>query len=580
MARVELSLIIPARNEEFLGHTVRDALRNIRGNTEIIVGLDGDWPVEPIEENERVHIIHHSVSIGQRAICNEMVRYSRARYVMKADGHCAFDEGFDVKLLADMQPDLTMVPVMRNLHVFDWVCQKCGERRYQGPSGPCTKCGSPTAKDVVWIPKTNPQSTAYCFDPEPHFQYFKGYKDRVEHQEGRKKGMTETMSLQGSCFLVERSRFISLDLCDETFGSWGSQGIEVAVKSWLSGGRVVCNHKTWYGHCFRTQGGDFGFPYSISGRQVEHAKHYARDLFFSNKWPHQVRPLSWLIEKFWPVPGWNEDARMAVREQGKGFEPVVYSQGAYHSVTKAMEAVSMPKVGLCYYTDNRLDRTISTAVQRQIKSCLNGHRLVSVSLQPMGFGENITLPLQRGHLAMAKQQLAGLQRLKSQGVEIAFMVEHDVLYPPCHFAFVPPRNDTFYYNLNWWKVRAEDGQALHFKAKQVSGLCAYIDILIEYFSNRVRLIESGEIGGRRHFEPGTRHYREPGYNKLTDKGFDTWWSEIPYVDIRHKTVITRNIFDPSGYRGQVVDWTMADEIPHWGTTKGRFAQWLKEAVRG
>jgi hypothetical protein len=156
------------------------------------------------------------------------------------------------------------------------------------------------------------------------------------------------------------------------------------------------------------------------------------------------------------------------------------------------------------------------------------------------------------------------------------MVEHDILYPACHFDFTPPRKDVFYYNLNWWKVRMEDGQALHFKAKQVSGLCAYRDILIDYYRKRVAMIESGEIGGRRHFEPGGHHH--DAYNKLTNLGFDTWFSEIPYVDIRHGTAVTRNIFDPSGYRGRVVDWTMADEIPHWGKTKGRFKEWLQEVT--
>jgi hypothetical protein len=115
------------------------------------------------------------------------------------------------------------------------------------------------------------------------------------------------MSLQGSFFMMARQRYLDLNVCDESWGSWGSQGIEVACKSWLSGGKVMINHKTWYGHCFRMQGGDFGFPYHLSGRQVENAKKMARETFFNNAWPQQVRPLSWLVEKFWPVKGWTEE---------------------------------------------------------------------------------------------------------------------------------------------------------------------------------------------------------------------------------------------------------------------------------
>jgi hypothetical protein len=258
---------------------------------------------------------------------------------------------------------------------------------------------------------------------------------------------------------------------------------------------------------------------------------------------------------------------MAVREAGKGFtihpKPISKSTGG-------------PTKGLCFYTDNKVDPVILNAVRARLEASSNGHRLVTVSLQPLNFGENIVLNLKRGHLAMAKQQLAGLEALDT---EIVFMVEHDCLYPTCHFDFTPPRKDVFYYDLNWWKLRVSDGQALHFKAKQVSGLCAYRDILVEYYRNRVKGIESGEIGGRRHFEPGSNHYREAGYNKLTTHGFETWFSEIPYVDIRHDHVVTRNIFDPSGYRGQVVDWTLSDEIPGgWGKCKGRFQEFLKEAV--
>lgn len=569
MAKVDLSIVIPARSEMFLMHTVRDALKNMRGNTEIIVGCDGNWPDPPLEDHPKVHLIHHSKSIGQRAITNEGVRLSRAKYIMKVDAHCCFDEGFDVKMMNVMQDNWTMVPVMKNFHVFDWVCKKCGGRRYQGPTPTsCSKCDNTTdfVRDIVWFAKNNPQSTCYCFDSEPHFQYFRDFKHRKEG----KGDITETMSLQGSCFMVTRDKFLELDLCDETFGSWGSQGIEVAVKTWLSGGRVVCNHKTWYAHMFRTQGGDFGFPYEISGRQVDRAKKHARDLFFNNKWPKQIYPLSWLVDKFWPIRDggkvfWSDDDRMAVREAGKGFtvspKPIIKHTGG-------------PTKGLCFYTDNRVDPEILNAVKTQLIASTNGHPIVTVSLKPLDFGKNIVLNLQRGHLAMAKQQLAGLEVLDT---DIVFMIEHDILYPACHFDFTPPRKDVFYYNLNWWKVRVSDGQALHFKAKQVSGLCAYRNILIDYYRNRVRMIESGEIGGRRHFEPGGRH--KDAYDKLTDKGFDTWFSEIPYVDIRHDRAVTRNIFDPSGYRGRVIDWTLQDEIPHWGKTKGRFHDFLKEAVK-
>lgn len=58
---------------------------------------------------------------------------------------------------------------------------------------------------------------------------------------------------------------------------------------------------------FRTQGGDFSFPYHQSGREVVKCKARVKDFFWQNKFNKSIYPLSWLIEKFMPVPGWTEE---------------------------------------------------------------------------------------------------------------------------------------------------------------------------------------------------------------------------------------------------------------------------------
>ena len=299
----ELSILIPARNEMFLAKTIENILENIEADTEIITVLDGSWAEPAIPQHERVTVIHFNQSIGQRAATNVACKASKAKYVMKVDAHCSFDKGFDRKMLEAINghDNWTMVPMMRNLHAFDWVCED-GHRRYQSPSGPCKDCGKETVRDIIWHGKESPRSVSYCFDSTPHFQYFGEFTKRPEGQ----GDITPSMSLQGSCFMCTREKYWELNLCDENFGSWGSQGIEVAVKTWLSGGAVMVNKNTWYAHMFRTQGGDFGFPYPISGKDQEKAKAFARDLFFNNKWEKQIHPISWLLEKFWPVPGWSD----------------------------------------------------------------------------------------------------------------------------------------------------------------------------------------------------------------------------------------------------------------------------------
>jgi glycosyltransferase involved in cell wall biosynthesis len=305
----------------FLKNTIEDILKNKEDETEIIVVLDGEWANPPLVQHPDVNIIYIPKSIGQRAATNLGVKLSRAKYVAKVDAHCSFDKGFDRKMLEGFKEvggDVVMVPIMRNLWAFDWKCQKCGKKWYQGPTP--TKCQETNYKNtgkpcdstkfkrkMMWIGKHNPQSTSYCFDSTPHFQYFEDYKHREPYLTDKKTGFTETMSLQGSYWMVTRENYWKLNLCDESMGSWGNQGIEVSAKTWLSGGRVLVNHNTWYAHMFRTQGGDFSFPYENKGRDVSRTKANVRKQIWSGKLPHQKYPLSWLIKRFWKIPGWNEE---------------------------------------------------------------------------------------------------------------------------------------------------------------------------------------------------------------------------------------------------------------------------------
>ena len=543
MKAKDLSILIPARNEEFLSKTVHDILQNIEADTEVIIVLDGQWANPPIPSHERVIIVYVSESIGQRAATNLACRLSEAKYVMKTDAHCAFDKGFDVKIIASMQDDWTMVPVMKNLHAFDWVCPS-GHRRYQSPSGPCNQCGQETTKDIVWIAKPSPNSTSYCFSPEPKFQYFSEVKKRPEYQKDlQEKGLTETLSLQGSCFMLTREKYWELNVCDESFGSWGSQGIETAVKTWLSGGKVIVNHKTWYAHMFRTQGGDFGFPYHLSGRAVEHAKNTARDLFFNGKWDKQVKPLSWLIEKFWPVYTWKEEDLNKLKEQELKFIQ-----------SKEILDKKEPTKGIIFFTDNQLPIKIAHKVQKQLRMISEKKNIpiVSTSLKPMPhFGKNIHIQLPRGKFAYYTQILTALE---NSDADIIYFCEHDVIYSETHFDFIPPTKYKFYYNQNFWKVRLEDGFAVHWDANQVSGLCAYRKLLLDYYRNKIKEIEENGFG--RSFEPGRRDPEKYG----------VWKSEQPNIDIRHKGTMTKDKWSPNDFRDKstCINWQEGYEISGWG----------------
>ena len=523
MKKYKLSTLIPARNEMWMNHTVNDILKHIEEDTEVIVGLDGCWPPDPIKQHPRVTVVYYPKSIGQRAITNRCCSLSNAKYVMKVDAHCAFDQGFDRKLIEDMDDNWTVVPAMKNLHVFDWVCKKCGERKYQGPTP--TECWGKDCdskdfeKDIKWFSKPSPYSTSYRVNNSLEFKYWGEYKKK------QKGDIVDSMSLQGSCFMCTREKYWELNLCDENWGSWGGQGAEIALKTWLSGGEVKVNKKTWYGHLFRTQGGDFGFPYSNPGNEQKKAKDTLRRTFLNDKWPLAVHKLQWLLDKFGPVPDWPDNN---------------------------------PSKGIIFYTDNQLNLKIAHKVQKNLRKM--GLPIVSSSLKPMNFGTNVRLKEKRGHLTMFKQILVALEASTS---DIVFFCEHDVLYHPSHFDFIPRDKEKFYYNVNVWKTDGEKAVKTDV-CKQTSGICCYRDLAIKHYKKRVAYVEKNGFSRKMGFEPGT-HGRVP---ELIEKS-DTWSSEYPNVDIRHDKNLTSTRWSPTQFRSQkyTKGWTETTNISGWGDIK-------------
>jgi glycosyltransferase involved in cell wall biosynthesis len=560
----DLSILIPSRNEMFLLNTIQSILDSIEADTEVIAVCDGAWPLPAIPDHPRVTLIHHSTSIGQRASTNEAARLSNAKYIMKCDAHCSFDKGFDAKLMKDCEKDWTVIPRMYNLHVFDWMCKKCGNRTYQGVKpAKCEKkeCdGTDFEMVVVWKHREHKRSDFARFDRSLHFQYWGDFGKRPEAQ----GDIADLMCFVGACFFMHRERYFEIEGLDEKHGSWGQMGVEISCKSWLSGGRQVVNKKTWFSHMFRTQPG-FGFPYPISGRDVDKARSYSRWLWEEGNWKLAKRDLAWLIKKFAPVPEWDIIPKS----------------------TKVVEEETGTKLtkGLVYYTDNKCDKTILESAQKQLIKCTNNYKIMSVSLLPISFGQNIVMNRERGILTMFKQILAGLEALDT---DIAFLVEHDILYHPSHFEFVPPKNDVFYYNENTYKVDAKTGQALFYYCKQTSGLCAYRSLLIEHYRRRIEKVEQNKRdllakgekvkndGYSRHmgFEPGC-HTPPRGVDNYKA---ERWMSESPNIDIRHDTNLTPNRWNQDQFRDKnsCLGWMLTDSVPGWGITKNRFSDFLKD----
>ncbi|MBD3293836.1 MAG: glycosyltransferase [Armatimonadia bacterium] len=309
----DLSVIIPARNEQFLQPTIDSVLSASRGDTEVIVILDGYSPDPPLREHHRLRVISLDDSIGQRAATNEGVRASSAKYVMKLDAHCKMANGFDMALAEDCDYLWTVVPRMYSLEAFRWVCDGCKYSAGQGPRPQaCAACsGTEFSQRIVWH---HHKPVDYMwFDPDLRIHYFDsiglkpygGDKKKYAHKfrSWAKGEITDVLCGIGACFFMHRERYWELGGMDEQHGSWGQMAVEVALKAWLSGGRHVVNKGTWFAHMFRTQAG-FLWPYENPSSAQERAREYSRDLWLHEKWSGQKRSLQQVIDKFAPLPGW------------------------------------------------------------------------------------------------------------------------------------------------------------------------------------------------------------------------------------------------------------------------------------
>lgn len=289
-----ITVIIPAREEVYLQRTIENVLENAEGEIEIIAICDGYWPNPPVKDHKYVRVIHNTEPRGQRMVINDAAKIAQGDYIMKLDAHCAVGPSFNKILEDQIEYNWTVIPEMWNLDPETWKPKHFGDYR-----------------TAVKMGKVNPYMFMAMVDGHLRAQYYSGIKRRQMFIDKKDIMIDETMCCMGPSFFMHRDRFWELGGCDENHGHWGQQGVEVACKAWLSGGKLMVNKNTWFAHWFRGshvhESGRRGFPYKMSQRQIDQARAYSDDLWLNDKWPLMAkgRNFKWLLDKFDP-PKWEK----------------------------------------------------------------------------------------------------------------------------------------------------------------------------------------------------------------------------------------------------------------------------------
>jgi len=286
----KVSIIIPARNEPFLSKTVDSLIKNATGEIEVIAVM-ADYKEDPELRNHKDLIaVRMGSVVGMRSLINAGVRISSGKYLMKIDAHCMVGKGFDEILKADCDKHWVSIPSRYSLDVEKW-------ERFRGP--------------VDYLYLTYPYDNNKIYGTGFH-----GIKWRGEHgltgsfwhkeRERKKILIDDLLSFQGSCWFMHKDHYYSIDgLESDKYNEFFQEAQEIGFKTWLSGGRVIRNKKTWYAHLHK--GPKHKIDYGLSARLKAEGELFCMDMWMHNKWYKQTKDLKWLIKKFGPLEGWPKD---------------------------------------------------------------------------------------------------------------------------------------------------------------------------------------------------------------------------------------------------------------------------------
>lgn len=299
----KVSIIIPARGEspDNLKRTVDSALNSATGDVELIIGYDGGG-ILGFPLDSRIKVINFPGVVGIKTNINAMAAMATGKYIYKSDAHCSFGKGFDEILQQDMEPDWIVMPRFKILNGETWGLQE--------------RDGQVEYYDYFYLccPFTDPKG--FRFKAGGH------WKERTRERDGWISGgsplgwLDETPQIHGSGWFMERDHYFRLGgFPNVDPHGHAMEPINLALKNWLRGGKVMVNKNTWYAHLH--QRGDRR-GYHMSKEQENYTYLTTAEHWMGNKEPNLIHDIRWFVgEKFPDMPtweNWEENYRLWERE--------------------------------------------------------------------------------------------------------------------------------------------------------------------------------------------------------------------------------------------------------------------------
>jgi glycosyltransferase involved in cell wall biosynthesis len=224
---MKLSVIIPSYRDPLLHKTVDSLLKNseLGNQLEIVICLDGYWPVIPLKNDPRVRVIHFGKNQGMRRAINTGIAIARGEFLMRMDEHQMIGQGYDKILTETCQPNWIVTPRRFFLDVDRWEVMDLPPVDYcklkiQNVSG--------TVRKFAGVPWDRPNRKDVMID--------------------------ETQAMQGSCWFMPHKWWndVIVKHQNEGYGPHYQDSHEMVFKTWKAGGKLMVNKNTWHAHKHRS----------------------------------------------------------------------------------------------------------------------------------------------------------------------------------------------------------------------------------------------------------------------------------------------------------------------------------------
>lgn len=272
----KVSILIPSRNEKYLARTVQDIMEKATGDFEIIVGQNGPTQYKEPYVTDKVIVYPTEEATDLKVMINTLAKIATGKYIFKSDAHCMFGKGFDEILQADMEDNWVVTPRFYVLNAEKWEWQ---DQRFY---------------DYFYLscPFTDPKGI--------RFKAGGHWPQRT--QERLETLIDETPQMHGSGWFITKDYFNELGgFPEEDLMGHAQEPIWLGLKSWLVGGKLMVNKKTWYAHLHQDSNRR---GYGTSQRHTEQTYKWTAEYWLGNSYDKSKYEFEWFVKKFMPMPTW------------------------------------------------------------------------------------------------------------------------------------------------------------------------------------------------------------------------------------------------------------------------------------